>query len=61
MPTTLPNTKNSNPERSEESSSQSSPRKSYEPPRIERLGNLRELLAKTGPAPDAPGPHPVRT
>ena len=45
----------------EERSRRSDSRKPYEPPRIERLGNLRELLAKTGAAPDAPGPHPVRT
>jgi len=46
------------PQRSDESSEQMS--KPYEPPRIERLGNLRELLAKTGALPDVPGPNPYR-
>ena len=32
----------------------------YEPPRVERLGNLRELLAKTGGALDVPAHHPTR-
>ncbi len=36
------------------------PAAEYEPPRVERLGNLRELLAKTGPVPDVPGPNPYR-
>jgi len=36
------------------------PRAEYEPPRVERLGNLRELLAKTGAALDVPAHHPTR-
>jgi asparagine synthase (glutamine-hydrolysing) len=48
-------------ESSEERSRQNGSPKPYEPPRIERLGNLRELLAKSGAAVDAPGPHPRRT
>ena len=38
-------------ERSEECPGENNLGKPYEPPRIERLGNLRELLAKSGAAP----------
>jgi len=48
-------------ERSEECQSENNLGKPYEPPRIERLGNLRELLAKSGATPDMAGPHPTRT
>jgi len=57
----LPVPSSSDPECSEECPDGSNLAKPYEPPRIERLGNLRELLAKTGAAPDLPGPHPTRT
>jgi hypothetical protein len=32
----------------------------YEPPRLTRVGNLRNLLGKTGTNFDAPNPHTKR-
>jgi len=61
MSNSLPVPTNEEPERSEGCPGEGNSRKPYDPPRIERLGNLRELLAKTGAAPDVPGPHPTRT
>jgi len=61
IPNSLPVKSNADPKDSEERPGRNNLRKPYEPPRIERLGNLRELLAKTGAAPDLPGPHPTRT
>jgi hypothetical protein len=61
MSKSLPVSSSEEPERSEECTGENNLGKPYEPPRIERLGNLRELLAKTGAAPDSPGPHPRRT
>ena len=34
--------------------------RSYEPPRLTPVGNLRDLLGKSGPLPDRPGPNPTR-
>ena len=61
MSKSLPVPSSADAERSEERPGENHSRNPYEPPRIERLGNLRELLAKTGAAPDSPGPHPTRT
>jgi len=60
VPISLLGSSGAEPERLDECSDQNHLPKPYEPPRIERLGNLRELLAKTGVRPDAPPPHPVR-
>jgi hypothetical protein len=32
----------------------------YEPPRITPVGSLRDLVGKSGPLVDAPGPDPRR-
>ncbi len=60
MAKSSPAPSSADPKGSEDTSKQSDSRKPYEPPRIERLGNLRELLAKSGAPGDTPGPHPTK-
>jgi hypothetical protein len=36
------------------------PRPEYEPPKLERVGNLRDLVGKTGGAGDKAKPHIIK-